>query len=161
MDDEPMTDAEYTAALAHLERFTGPHAPQMTADDLALARRTNAEGERRRRVRDDREQRERAELHVRTIADHRGITITRSEPVDLTPGRASNPVRAYLITCNTCRVRTLAVYVAYRDTTVAEAREAAIHNFGWKRLGRSGPRTYAGGNSEVWQCPTCQEAASC
>ncbi len=161
MDHEPMTDAEYTAALAHLERFTGPHAPQMTADDLALVQRTNAEGERRRRVRDDREQRERAESHVRSMADHRGITITRSEPVDLTPGRASNPVRAYLITCNTCRVRTLAVYVAYRDTTVAEAREAAEHTFGWKRLGRSGPRTYAGGNSEVWQCPTCQETASC
>ena len=137
------------------KRFTGPHAPQMTADDLALARRTNAEGARRRRVRDDREQRERAELQARTMADHRGITITRSEPVDLTSGRASNPVRAYLITCNTCRVRTLVVYVAYRDTTVAEAREPAAQNFGWKRLGRGGPTVYAGGNSEVWQCRAC------
>ena len=133
----------------------------MTADDLALVQRTNAEGERRRRARDDREKRERVELHARTIAAHRGITITRREPVDLTPDRASNPVRAYLITCNTCRVRTLAVYVAYRDTTVAEARAAAGQTFGWKRLGRGGPRTYGGGNSEAWQCPACQEATAC
>jgi hypothetical protein len=161
MEHEPMTDDEYAAALAHLERFTGPHAPQMTADDLALTRRTNAEGERRRRARDEREKRERGDLHTRIIAAHRGITITRGEPVDLTPGRASNPVRAYLITCNTCRVRTLALYVEYRDTTVAEAREAAEQRFGWKRLGRGGPRTYAGGNSEVWQCPTCQEVSAC
>src|SRR3712207_4147424 len=100
MDHEPMTDAEYAAALAHLERLTGPHAPQMTADDLALAQRTNAEGERRRRARDEREQRERAELHARSVAAHRAITITRSVPVDLAPGRGSNPVRAYLITSN-------------------------------------------------------------
>ena len=51
MDHEPMTDDQYATALAHLERLTGPHAPQLTADDLELAQRTNAEGERRRRCR--------------------------------------------------------------------------------------------------------------
>ena len=161
MVDAPMSDQGYARARAYPERFTGPHAPQMTADDLALAQRTNAEGERRRREHDAREQRDRAELQARRLAAHRGITITRREPVDLTPERVSNPVRAYLITCNTCQVRTLAVYVEYRDTTVAEAREAAAQNFGWQRLGRGGPRTYAGGSSEVWQCPTCQEATAC
>ena len=161
MVDEPMSDQEYARARAYLERFTGPHAPQMSADDLALAQRTNAEGERRRREHDAREQRERAELQARRLAAHCAITITRHAPVDLSPERVSNPVRAYLITCTTCRLTTLAVYVENRDTTVAEAREAAERNFGWKRLGRGGPRTYAAGSSEVWQCPACQEATAC
>ena len=86
----PPGDDAYAAALVHLEQFTAPYAPPMTAEDLALVRRTNAEGERRRRARDEQEKRARAELHARAIAAHRGITITRRAPVDVPPGSAAD-----------------------------------------------------------------------
>ena len=42
MDHEPMSDDEYAAALAYLERFTAPHAPQMTGNSASVTSCTRA-----------------------------------------------------------------------------------------------------------------------